>query len=158
MLRPEHHSKTAAARPAEDPKLKKPPIVEERSLSSSSTNSSSETKKAEQVLDVLKTTFNLKHLKTVKDVALQQVDGEPINDKTYLMERIIQLASDMPVSSRTSATLTNTFLPGDFWRMQLETANKYADGIVIWCCTGKQTWDDEAPWWLETQKFIKQIH
>jgi Hyaluronidase len=55
-------------------------------------------------------------------------------------------------------TLANTFLPGDFWRMQLETANKYADGMVIWCCTGRQTWDDKAPWWLETQKFIKQLH
>ena len=54
--------------------------------------------------------------------------------------------------------LANTFLPGDFWRMQLETASKYADGIVIWCCTGRQTWDDKAPWWLETQKFAKQIH
>jgi hypothetical protein len=54
--------------------------------------------------------------------------------------------------------LANAFLPGDFWRMQLETANKYADGIVIWCCTGRQTWDDKAPWWLETQKFVKQIH
>jgi hypothetical protein len=55
-------------------------------------------------------------------------------------------------------TLANAFLPGDFWRMQLETANKYADGIVIWCCTGRPTWDDKAPWWSETQKFIKQIH
>ena len=55
-------------------------------------------------------------------------------------------------------TLANTFLPGDFWRAQLETAHKYADGIVIWCCTGRQTWDDKAPWWSETQKFIKQIH
>jgi hypothetical protein len=55
-------------------------------------------------------------------------------------------------------TLANTFLPGDFWRMQLETANKYADGIVIWCCSDRQTWDDKAPWWSETQKFIKQIH
>lgn len=54
--------------------------------------------------------------------------------------------------------LANTFLPGDFWRMQLETASKYADGIVIWCCTGRQTWDDKAPWWSETQKFMKQIH
>ena len=58
----------------------------------------------------------------------------------------------------TSGALANAFLPGDFWRMQLETANKYADGIVIWCCTGRQMWDDKAPWWSETQKFIKQIH
>jgi hypothetical protein len=54
--------------------------------------------------------------------------------------------------------LANTFLPADFWRTQLETASKYADGIVIWCCSDRQTWDDKAPWWLETQRFIKQIH
>jgi hypothetical protein len=58
----------------------------------------------------------------------------------------------------TTGKLANAFLPGDFWRMELETAGKYADGIVIWCCTGRQTWDDKAPWWSETQKFIKQIH
>ncbi len=54
-------------------------------------------------------------------------------------------------------TLANTFMPGDFWRTQLETAHKYADGIVIWCCTTRQTWDDKAPWWEETQKFLKEI-
>jgi hypothetical protein len=57
-----------------------------------------------------------------------------------------------------SGALANAFLPGDFWRMQLETASKYADGIVIWCCTGRQTWDDKAPWWLETQGFTRQLH
>jgi hypothetical protein len=57
-----------------------------------------------------------------------------------------------------AGTLANTFVPGDFWRTQLETAHKNADGIVIWCCIGKQTWNDNAPWWLETQKFLKEIH
>jgi hypothetical protein len=57
-----------------------------------------------------------------------------------------------------SGKLANTFLPADFWRTQLETASKYAGGIVIWCCSDRQTWDDRAPWWLETQRFIKQIH
>jgi hypothetical protein len=53
--------------------------------------------------------------------------------------------------------LANTFLPSDYWRMELETGRKYADGIVIWCCSNKQTWDDKAPWWVETQSFLREI-
>jgi hypothetical protein len=53
--------------------------------------------------------------------------------------------------------LANTFLPGDYWRMELETARRYADGIVIWCCANGQTWNDKAPWWLETQAFLKEV-
>jgi hypothetical protein len=53
-------------------------------------------------------------------------------------------------------TLANTFLPGDYWRLELETARKYADGVVIWCCANSQTWDEKAPWWLETRTFLKE--
>jgi hypothetical protein len=53
--------------------------------------------------------------------------------------------------------LANTFLPGDYWRLELETARKYADGVVIWCCSNSQTWDDKAPWWLETRDFLKEL-
>ena len=52
--------------------------------------------------------------------------------------------------------LANTFLPGDYWRTELETARKYADGAVIWCCPTKTVWDGNAAWWLETQKFMKE--
>jgi len=52
--------------------------------------------------------------------------------------------------------LGNTFLPGDYWRTELETARKYADGAVIWCCPNKQVWNNSASWWLETQKFMKE--
>jgi hypothetical protein len=48
------------------------------------------------------------------------------------------------------------YLPRDFWRMELETARQHADGVVIWG-GGKQTWDSNAPWWLETQSFLKSI-
>jgi hypothetical protein len=53
--------------------------------------------------------------------------------------------------------LGNTFLPGDYWRVELDTARKYADGIVIWCCPNRQKWDDKAPWWMETQNFLKEV-
>jgi hypothetical protein len=52
-----------------------------------------------------------------------------------------------------STVLKGQNIPSDFWRMQLEICRKYADGIVLW---GKSSpgWDDNAPWWLETVKFI----
>jgi hypothetical protein len=53
--------------------------------------------------------------------------------------------------------LANTFLPGDYWRLELETAQKYADGAVIWCCSNSQTWDDKAAWWLATRGFLKDL-
>ena len=52
--------------------------------------------------------------------------------------------------------LANTFLPGNYWRLELETGRKYADGAVIWCCGNSQAWDNKAPWWLETQDFLKE--
>ncbi|EXJ63935.1 hypothetical protein A1O7_00270 [Cladophialophora yegresii CBS 114405] len=112
MLHPEHHAKSRSQPPGAEVEPAKRPVLVEKSLSGSTRSSalSRETNKSDYVLDVLKSTFQLKHFKTVKDVALQQLDGEPIDDKTYLMERIVQLAADLPMSSRTSATLTNAFL------------------------------------------------
>lgn len=54
--------------------------------------------------------------------------------------------------------LGGTFLPAGYWRMELETARKYADGIVIWCCSTQQTWNDDAPWWLQTKAFLKEVN
>jgi hypothetical protein len=50
----------------------------------------------------------------------------------------------------------NDYLPPDYWRMELETARQHADGLVIWGGSG-QVWDATAPWWLETQSFLKEI-
>jgi hypothetical protein len=51
---------------------------------------------------------------TLADVALTGIKGEPIDDKTYLMERPIQLTADLPLHDRVSDTLTNNFL-GQLW-------------------------------------------
>lgn len=71
--------------------------------------SSSDSHKSNYVLEVLRK-FNIKHINTINDLVMEGVEGKPLDDKTYLMERIIQLAADLPVESRTSATLTNAFL------------------------------------------------
>ncbi len=47
------------------------------------------------------------------------------------------------------------YLPDDYWKMELETARKYADGVVIWG-GWTQTWDSNASWWLETQQFMTE--
>lgn len=107
----ESHSESAGSQKPTQPKPDKTPNVEHQPVSNDSSSSASTTdfKRSEKVLEVLRA-FDLKNIKTIKDVALQQIDGEPINDKTYLMERIIQLAADLPIASRTSDTLTNSFL------------------------------------------------
>lgn len=53
-------------------------------------------------------------------------------------------------------------LPADFWRLQLETVRKYADGVVIWGGWdagrgGPADWDGSAPWWQETRRFMEEL-
>jgi len=50
----------------------------------------------------------------------------------------------------------NEPIPADYWRLQLETARKYADGVVLWSPkgVGNVAWDSAAPWWLETRAFL----
>lgn len=46
------------------------------------------------------------------------------------------------------------YIPADYWRLQLETCYKHADGIVLWGGY-LEPWDENAPWWVETKKFMK---
>lgn len=58
--------------------------------------------------------------------------------------------------------LVGTYLPADYWRLELETAKQYADGIVIWGGWGSDNrparWDDGAAWWKVTKEFIQSIN
>lgn len=47
------------------------------------------------------------------------------------------------------------YLPVSYWRIELEIAKQYADGIVIWG-GWHQAWNSNAPWWLETQRFLRE--
>jgi len=63
--------------------------------------------------------------------------------------------------SMVSAREAGQFLPASFWRLQLEIARRYADGVVIWGgynlqARGPRTWDANAPWWRETLAFLAQ--
>jgi hypothetical protein len=47
-------------------------------------------------------------------------------------------------------TLGRRLIPADYWRLQLDTAARHADGAVIWGGAG-ESWDDAAAWWRETR-------
>lgn len=51
---------------------------------------------------------------TLIKLAKTTISGEKINDKTYSMERVIKLASELPVNSKNGARLTDT-LVGKLW-------------------------------------------
>ncbi len=56
--------------------------------------------------------------------------------------------------------LRGSYISPDFWKLQLETAYKYADGIVIWggwTDSGPAEWDENAPWWRVTKKFMNSL-
>lgn len=57
--------------------------------------------------------------------------------------------------------LIGTYLPADYWRLELETAKQYADGIILWGGWGSnnrpEKWDDNASWWKVTKEFMKTL-
>ena len=53
------------------------------------------------------------------------------------------------------------FVGEDYWRLQLETVSRLADGMVIWggwdVCSkpgGQRRWDANSKWWAITQTFL----
>jgi hypothetical protein len=54
-----------------------------------------------------------------------------------------------------------TYLPADYWKLELETARRYADGVIIWGGWGNDDrqaeWDEQAPWWKVTKDFLSHI-
>lgn len=51
------------------------------------------------------------------------------------------------------------FIDGEYWKFQLETVYKHADGVVIWGPKiNNIKWDEQWPWWVETKKFIKRVN
>ncbi|KAE8146368.1 heme peroxidase [Aspergillus avenaceus] len=58
--------------------------------------------------------LGVKDLATAKNLIMSKVKGEPVDDKTMLMEKIIQLVSNMPGNSKGRNDLTNAFL-NELW-------------------------------------------
>lgn len=51
--------------------------------------------------------------------------------------------------------LKGQFIDPEFWRIQLQTARKYADGIVLWT-PSRLKWDSNAEWWEITKEFVQK--
>jgi hypothetical protein len=62
----------------------------------------------QDLIDQLKA-VNLENAGTIKDV-VTHLGGRPTDDKTYIMERVIRLASQLPLTSPAGICITNSFL------------------------------------------------
>ena len=61
------------------------------------------------------TRWDLSDLKTLKNMAISKIKGEKIvDDKTMMMEKVIQLVANLPSNSKLRVELTNGFL-GELW-------------------------------------------
>lgn len=66
----------------------------------------------------------------------------------------------MPQYHDSNPSLKGAYLPSDFWRLQLQMAKAYADGVVIWggwAGNGPARWDNNAAWWAVTKDFMKKV-
>jgi hypothetical protein len=59
-----------------------------------------------------------------------------------------------PQYHESNLILGKHYIPAEFWRLQLETAYRYADGAIIWG-GWKEEWSYDFPWWNETLSFMK---
>jgi hypothetical protein len=48
------------------------------------------------------------------------------------------------------------FVDADYWMLQLRTALRLADGIVLWG-SGKFDWSDATGWWAATRRFMQEV-
>jgi len=48
------------------------------------------------------------------------------------------------------------FIDGAYWKLQLETAHHYANGIVLWS-PSRYGWDDATGWWSVTRMFANAL-
>ena len=49
---------------------------------------------------------------------------------------------------------TGGWIPGAFWRKQLETVYSLADGVVLWSKAADDRWSSTASWWIQTKDFL----
>ena len=61
-----------------------------------------------------------------------------------------------PHFHNSNVKLKDHTVPGDYWRMELETVRRYADGVVLW--DGNEApWDENAEWWQQTKQFLATL-
>lgn len=66
----------------------------------------------------------------------------------------------MPLYHESNRLLGGHRLDADYWELELETVYDHADGVVIWGGwgdKGPEPWDEAAPWWQATKRFLASI-
>lgn len=97
-------------------------------------------------------TFNL-YQQDWEKYAIAQVNEARIYNKPVYLFLWPQFHDSNPL-------LSQRYLSYEYWMLQLKTAAKHADGVVIWgghSDTGRAAWNESADWWLATKDFIGQI-
>jgi Animal haem peroxidase len=54
--------------------------------------------------------LNIRNAQTLKDILIGGLKGSHVDDRTYIMERVIALAAELPLDSKSGIGLTNSFL------------------------------------------------
>jgi hypothetical protein len=65
-----------------------------------------------------------------------------------------------PQYHNSNAIVGERYLPAEYWKLELETVRKYADGVVLWggwAGNGPAEWDDKAAWWTVTKQFLRTL-
>jgi hypothetical protein len=65
-----------------------------------------------------------------------------------------------PQYHESNVLLSHRPLDPDYWETQLTTVYDHADGVVIWGGwgdKGPEPWDEAAPWWQATKRFLTRI-
>lgn len=65
-----------------------------------------------------------------------------------------------PHYHESNALLRHQPIDPDYWELQLRTVYAHADGVVIWGGwgdNGPEPWNDAAPWWQVTKRFLASI-
>jgi hypothetical protein len=65
-----------------------------------------------------------------------------------------------PQFHESNQLLGNRPLDQDYWELELNTVYQHADGVVIWGgwgVNGPEPWNEEAPWWQVTKRFMSRI-
>jgi hypothetical protein len=92
-------------------------------------------------------------------------EGWLINTK-YMLKQVNGYSGNKPVylvlwpqfKGKLNSSLEGKYIDEEFWELQLKTARKYADGVVIWF-PNKVKWSDasSASWWNVTKRFLRKL-
>ena len=91
---------------------------------------------------------------------IEACNGSACRDGLYLILKSNSRGDAWYLSRPAGPTTYYLRLPPDYWMLQLETITKHADGVVIWGGWGDhgpEPWNEEAPWWQVTKRFMQRL-